>query len=154
MFRSPYLQRKWLPRWAAMAVLLFAAIQLVPFGHGHSAPPVVHEPVWNTPQTRQLAVDACYDCHSNQTQWPWYSNVAPISWLNQLDVTLGRRALNFSDWNAHPISASRIDRSIQRGSMPPFFYTPLHRSAQLTAAQKQQLIQGIEASLGASGSNP
>lgn len=136
-------------RGAIILVVLFLAIQLIPFGHAHSNPPVTQEPHWNSPQTRALVVAACYDCHSNQTTWPWYSNIAPVSWLTQADVNIGRQRLNFSTWNQHPVSTERIVRSIQRGSMPPFWYTPMHPNARLTPAQQQTLVRGIEASLGA-----
>ena len=76
------------PRWitlfifALLAILAVVAlallIQLVPYGRAHTNPPVVAEPNWDSPQTRELAVRACFDCHSNETTWPWYSNIAPI----------------------------------------------------------------------------
>src|SRR4030042_2927111 len=72
-------------RWGAIGlgvlIFLFAVIQAVPYGRDHSNPPVRQEPAWDSPATRALAVDACFDCHSNQHSWPWYSNIAPISWL-------------------------------------------------------------------------
>ena len=75
-------------------------IQFLPYGHDHTNPPVTAEPQWNSQQTRDLVTRACYDCHSNQTTWPWYSNIAPISWLIQHDVEEGRSRLNFTEWNA------------------------------------------------------
>ena len=60
-------------------------------------PPVVSEPKWDSPQTRTLAKRACFDCHSNETVWPWYSNVPPISWLVVSDTVRGRASLNFSN---------------------------------------------------------
>src|SRR5690348_18457917 len=81
------------------AIVLFGLIQLIPYGHNHTNPPVAQEPTWDSPQTRDLAVRACFDCHSNETVWPWYSNIAPLSWLIQHDVDEGRQNLNFSDWN-------------------------------------------------------
>ena len=51
------------------------------------------------PEVRQILATSCYDCHSNQTKWPWYTNVAPASWLVENDVKSGRPTLNFSDWN-------------------------------------------------------
>ena len=54
-------------------------IQLLPYGRDHTNPPVVAEPLWDSPQTRALAKRACFDCHSNETIWPWYTNVAPVS---------------------------------------------------------------------------
>jgi hypothetical protein len=81
------------------AVVLFALAQAVPYGRNHENPPVQAEPIWDSPRTRQLAKRACFDCHSNETTWPWYTNFAPFSWLAYNDVTGGRSALNFSEWN-------------------------------------------------------
>jgi hypothetical protein len=127
------------------AIGLFILIQLVPFGHNHTNPPVVQEPNWNSPQTRQLAVRACFDCHSNQTAWPWYTNVAPISWLTERDVVEGRRRLNFSEWNGLQRSAREMTRNISGGEMPPFYYVWLHPTANLSAADKLSLIDGLNA---------
>ena len=74
-------------------------IQFLPYGHDHTNPPVTAEPQWDNQQTRDLVTRACYDCHSNQTTWPWYSNIAPLSWLIQHDVEEGRSRLNFTEWN-------------------------------------------------------
>src|ERR1700674_2739250 len=82
----------------AIAVVLFGLIQLVPIGVSVTNPPVVSEPNWDSPQTRALAQRACFDCHSNETIWPWYSRVAPVSWLLASDVIQGRSRLNFSTW--------------------------------------------------------
>ena len=68
-------------RIVVIALILFGAIQLVPYGHNRSNPPVTGEPAWDSPQTRAYAKQACFDCHSNETIWPWYSYVAPASWL-------------------------------------------------------------------------
>lgn len=76
----------------------FVLMQLVSYGRNHTNPPVVSEPTWDSPETRALAVRACYDCHSNETVWPWYTNVAPVSWLIQREVAEGREELNFSTW--------------------------------------------------------
>ncbi len=134
-------------------IVLVIAIQFIPFGHAHSNPPVTQEPNWNSPQTRELAVAACYDCHSNQTNWRWYTNIAPISWLTQADVNGGRNNLNFSEWDQHPERTQRIVRAIQDGSMPPAWYTPMHPSARLSSSQQQALIKGLEATFGASTSS-
>jgi hypothetical protein len=71
-----------------IAVLLL--IQLVPYGHDHANPSGGQPIAWDSPRTEQLMTDACMDCHSNLTHWPWYSNIAPISWLVQKDVEDGR----------------------------------------------------------------
>ncbi len=145
-------------------ILLFLAIQLIPVWLVQTDPPVVNEPKWNSPQTAALVHRACYDCHSNQTVWPWYSRVAPVSWFVTQDVLRGRNRLNFSEWGvARPqggegregregTSAFQMARTIERGDMPPWEYLPLHPDANLTPTEKQELIQGLEASLG--GTNP
>ncbi len=127
-------------------IVLFALIQLIPYGHRN--PPVIQEPAWDRPQTRDLAVRACYDCHSNQTVWPWYATVAPISWAFQLDVDEARRQLNFSEWNRLQPGAAKAVDDVQRGRMPSKSYVSSHPSADLTPEQKAVLIQGLKAILG------
>ena len=131
-------------------VLVFIAIQLVPYGHNHTNPSVQAEPQWDSPQTRDLAVRACFDCHSNQTVWTWYSNIAPVSWLIQHDVEEGRSKLNFSQWNLPQREARDAPREVQRGRMPQWYYVLLHPSANLSADEKQSLIRGLNASVGQS----
>lgn len=126
----------------------FGLIQLVPFGHTNTNPPVVAEPAWNSPQTRALFQRACFDCHSNQTKWPWYSHVAPMSWLVERDVDTGRQHLNFSQWNQPQRHAKDVAEQVSSGNMPLWFYLPMHPAARLSAAEKQQLIAGAAASLG------
>jgi hypothetical protein len=129
-------------------VVLGLLIQLIPLPGRGSNPAVVSEPKWDSPQTRALVKRACFDCHSNETVWPWYSYVAPVSWLVYGDTMQGRSRLNFSEWNTgFPRSAGEITGMIQEGEMPPAVYLPMHPSAQLTAAEKQQLITGLTNSL-------
>jgi hypothetical protein len=108
---------------------------------------VVQEPAWDSPETRALAKRACFDCHSNETVWPWYSNIAPVSWLVARDVTEGRDAMNFSDWGQTAQRGQKVARQVQRGAMPPSFYPPMHPTAQLTADERDQLIAGLQKSL-------
>lgn len=91
---------------------------------------------------------ACYDCHSNQTVWPWYSNIAPVSWLVERDVNSGRRHLNFSEWEQPGRHAKDVAEQIKEGEMPPWFYRPMHPEARLTDEEKQVLMSGAEKSLG------
>ena len=126
---------------------LFVLIQLVPFGRNHTNPPVVQEPSWDSAETRALAKRACFDCHSNETVWPWYSNIAPVSWLVAHDVSEGRRAMNFSDWGQTTERGQKVARQILRGEMPPSFYLPMHPTAQLAADERTQLIAGLQKSL-------
>jgi len=132
-------------------VVLFVLIQAVPYGRSHSNPPVLAEPRWDSPTTRALAARACFDCHSNLTQWRWYSNVAPVSWLVQNDVSGGRSSFNFSEWNKpQDTSIGDIVEAIQGGSMPPWFYTIMHGNASLTSEEKNSLIRGLQATFASS----
>jgi Haem-binding domain len=124
-------------------VCFFLLIQAVPYGRDHSNPPVVAEPKWDSAESRALAVRACYDCHSNESVWPWYSDVAPFSWLIQRDVDGGRRRLNFSDWTSNTRRADRLARALAEGQMPPFYYVWMHPSAQLTTAEAAQLSSAL-----------
>ena len=117
-------------------------IQLVPYGRNHQNPPVAAEPSWDTPQTRELAVSACFDCHSNETVWPWYSNIAPFSWYIQSHVDEGRQILNFSEWN-RPQRSGEAAEAVREGSMPPLSYTLIHPKARLTDAQITALANGL-----------
>ena len=128
-------------------VLVGLLIQLIPLPGRGNNPPVAAEPKWDSPQTRALVKRACFDCHSNETVWSWYSYVAPVSWLVYLDTMEGRSRMNFSDWNNRSRSANEVVRIIQESEMPPAIYLPMHPSAQLTSAEKQQLIAGLTNSL-------
>lgn len=149
-----------------LIVLVCLVIQLIPLGGLQTDPPVVREPPWDSPATRALAVRACFDCHSNQTTWPWYARVAPVSWLVTYDTLRGRRALNLSEWGVARSGGegeggfegggreggggegSRgAARTIENGSMPPWYYVLLHPDANLSPAEKQQLMQGLQNSL-------
>jgi mono/diheme cytochrome c family protein len=143
--------RKWLKRGGIAAATLLVVIQLVPYGRNHTNPPVQSEPTWDSPETRALAVTACYDCHSNETNWGrWYESVAPASWLVQKDVEDGRQRFNFSTWDqgGKPREIDELWRVLQNGSMPPWQYTPLHPEAKLTDAEVTQLIAGLKATTG------
>ncbi|MEZ5991593.1 MAG: heme-binding domain-containing protein [Planctomycetota bacterium] len=129
-------------------LVLAAVIQLVPYGRDHSNPPVTGEPQWDSATTRDLAKRTCYDCHSNETDWPWYSNVAPVSWLVQRDVDEGRSKLNFSEWDRKQKHADEAAEEVRDGEMPLWIYLPTHPEARLTEAEKQQLITGLEATFG------
>jgi hypothetical protein len=88
---------------------------------------------------------SCYDCHSNETVWPWYSNIAPSSWLVEDDVHTGRRHLNFSLWEKYPLSRkvaklSGIFDQVSKGDMPLGKYLLLHPNARLTPAERDTLL--------------
>jgi len=139
--------KKLVLRLLAAAAVIFALIQFVPFGHNRTNPPVVSEPKWSSPQARSLAKEHCFQCHSNETNWTWYSNIAPGSWLIAMDVIEGRGRFNFSDWNSHPGEPDEIAEAIQSGSMPPIQYWAFHPSSRMNDQQKQGLIQALGSSI-------
>ncbi len=145
----------WLIAIVVAGVLL---LQLVPYGRAHDNPPTVQEPNWDSAQTRELAARACYDCHSNTTVWPWYSNIAPVSWLVQRDVDEGREHLNFSDWNQSHAEHGHEEHEVEElgevvleGEMPPANYLITHPEARLTQAELAALAAGLLATAQMSG---
>jgi hypothetical protein len=134
-----------------VAVALVLVIQLVPYGRAHANPPVTGEPAWATPRTRELMVRACFDCHSNEVEWPWYSRIAPISWIVTDHVDEGRAAVNYSQWDTGGgDEAHETIETIAEGEMPPGYYTlfGLHGDAKLTEAERAELIAGLQATPG------
>ena len=129
-------------------VLAFVAIQFVPYGRDHVNPPLGPEPTWDSPETRALAKQACFDCHSNETEWPAYSRVAPVSWLIQHDVSEGRAVLNFSDWQRAQKEAKDAPQEILEREMPPAIYQFMHAHARLSDADRDRLARGLANTLG------
>jgi len=126
----------------------FLLIQLIPYGLGHTNPPVIAEPPWDSPQTRASFMQVCGDCHSNETIWPWYSHVAPVSWLIQHDVEEGREYLNVSEWGMREFEAEEAAEVYKEGEMPPLQYYPTHPEARLPAAERSAFIQGLVITFG------
>lgn len=122
-------------------VVVAVLIQFIPVDRTN--PPVSAEPNWDSPQTRALAKDACFDCHSNETVWPLYAKIAPVSWLIARDVDEGRSELNFSEWGRGETDIDELEEVINEGEMPPWYYTVMHPEAKLSDSEKQQLIDGL-----------
>ena len=137
--------------WAiGIAVVAFVLIQFVPYGRSsHSNPPATNDFRWADPKAEAIARTSCYDCHSNETEWWWATNIAPMSWLVQRDVDGARSSSNFSEWDGR-LSTEGLREAIN-GEMPPFQYTLIHPDAKLSDAEKQTLVAGFEASLAANG---
>jgi hypothetical protein len=129
----------------------FALMQLVPYGRMHSNPPVIKELQWDSPRTRELAVRACFSCHSNETRWPWYANVAPLSWVVEFDVQVARSVINFSEWNRTYDLALYSGQSVMTGNMPTLKYRMAHPEANLTEQETLELARGLDATLRAPG---
>ncbi len=142
-------------------IVLIALIQFVPTQH--SNPPAADPVVFADPNAEAIARRACYDCHSNQTVWPWYAYIAPFSWYTINHVAEGRAQLNFSDVAATLTQARAGDEdgeqttmaelaeesaeTINKNEMPPAYYTLIHTDALLSAADKATLIAGINQAL-------
>jgi hypothetical protein len=126
-------------------IIVFAAIQAIPYGRSHNNPPVIIEPEWDLASTRELALRACFDCHSNETYWPWYSKIAPVSWWTLSHVEEGRDELNFSEWSWSNNEVDEISKSVMDGEMPPSYYNLAPGSRALSKSERDQLIRGFVA---------
>lgn len=125
------------------------AIQFIPYGKNHTNPAVSGTPTWDSPRTQQLFNRACADCHSHETKYLWYSDIAPISWLVQHDVEEGREHFNVSAWGVQTKNdGDEAAKEVREGSMPPWFYLPTHPEAKLNDAEKKELIEGLEKTFG------
>ncbi len=101
-------------------IILIIVIQFIPYGRKHTNPQIVSEPEWNSLETRDLFFQTCKDCHSNETEWPWYSNIAPISWLIQYDVNEGREHFNVSMWGIQKRNeGEEAAEELQEGAFSP-----------------------------------
>jgi hypothetical protein len=135
---------------AVTGVLVVLAIQIVPYGRAHSNPPVTGEPQWATPETRVLMERACFQCHSNLVDYPWYANVAPMSWAVQSHVDGARDEVSFSEFATDRGKADESIEEILDGSMPPAYFTRfgLNPDAKLTETEKALLVEGLRATPG------
>ena len=131
-------------RWiVAAGAVVFVLIQLIPMSRSN---PPISQDIAAPPQIEALLQRSCYDCHSNQTRWPWYAHVAPVSWLVIRDVEQGRKHLNFSTWDKYaddPETVIRklrnIDKVMHNGSMPLWYYLRVHSEAHLNDADRQAI---------------
>jgi hypothetical protein len=93
---------------------------------------------------------SCYDCHSNHTVWPWYTNVSPVNWLVYDDVNSGRHKMNFSEWGKLSVSKQstklqNISENVKDGDMPLPKYLLIHRDAVLSQQEKDILCKWADA---------
>ena len=130
-----------------VAVVLIG-IQLVGF---ETTNPNVLADIQTPMEIKTILKNSCYDCHSNETKWPWYSKVAPISWYIIYDVNEGREALNFSDWDKLTTDkqyklVGKIVQEIDEDEMPPSLYSIMHSSARLGIEKKGELKKWLQQS--------
>lgn len=136
-------------------VLIFGIIQLIP----NELPPAAAQPredllnneLVNT-EVAQLLKTSCYDCHSNETNYPWYSHIAPVSWLVARDVREGREELNFSKWQEYDLNKmlgklEDISEEVSEEKMPMKIYTLIHPSANLDVTQRELIIAWAESTM-------
>lgn len=136
----------------AVGALIF--MQFLPLGVSRDNPPVVNEITWDSMTTEALAKRACYDCHSNESIWPWYSYIAPVSWMVVQDVVKGRAVLNFSEWTPEQAAAVKVEDAVELVSkdlMPLPYYEILHPEARLSETEEGRLIIGLIDTLAAPG---
>ncbi|MBE2267474.1 MAG: heme-binding domain-containing protein [Anaerolinea sp.] len=137
---------KWLVWGIGLLLVVFVLMQLVRFvvpDFQLDNPPVTQQVMWSSPEAEQLWKQACADCHSNETVYPWYSYVAPVGWLVAHDVHEGRENLNIS--TDRRIEWDEMIEEIEEGGMPLPNYVLMHPDANLTDAQKETLMAGIRA---------
>jgi Haem-binding domain len=142
---------------AALLALLAAplAAQVARAGRANPASPPPARDIAAPAPIEALLIRACYDCHSNRPKWPWYSRVAPASWLVARDVALGRKELNFSEWGSYyPQTRSRklqwVGRVLRERAMPPWTYRLMHPRERLTVAERAMLERWIESAISTS----
>ena len=142
--------KRWLKITLIALAVIIVVIQFIPVPH--SNPPVKSDIV-APPAVKTVLVKGCYDCHSNQTTWPWYVHVAPVSWLLWSDVGDGRQKMNFSEWGSYPpAQQAKLMRAswkeVSEGDMPPWYYRLMHAPSKLSAGDKailQQWAQSVPA---------
>jgi hypothetical protein len=121
-------------------VFIIVGIQFIPVERTN--PPVTSD-IDAPADIKTILKKACYDCHSNETNWPWYSKVAPISFVTVGDVNEGREHLNFSEWGNYTDKTDRIKdeiwEEIREEHMPPWMYRVSHSESKLTPEEKNLL---------------
>ena len=128
--------------------VVFALIQLIPYGRNHTNPPVLQEPPWDSPATRETFLRVCGNCHSNRTVWPWYGSIAPFSWLVQYDVDQARENLNVTEWGRKKYKGDEAADEVREGDMPPLYYKPLHPESWLGDKERREFVAGLVKTFG------
>ena len=129
-----------------IGILFFAgALLLAQAIRPERSNPPVSSDISCDPQVKSLLHRACYNCHSNGTVWPWYSSIAPISWLVASDVSEARQHLNFSLWGTYD-SGTRfyklkgIEEEVGEAEMPLWYYSIMHKEARLSSAERDRIV--------------
>ena len=129
----------------ALGITIVAFVVLAQFVRIDRTNPPVESDVLAPPEVKATLRAACYDCHSNETVWPWYSPIAPVSWLLAYDVGKGREELNFSTWQRSDAKQQQKNlketvETVNDGEMPPWYYVLVHPEARLADKDRQALV--------------
>ena len=134
--------KTWIARIGFILLVAPIGIQFVPIERTN---PLVESDVAVPAELKVVLRRACYDCHSNETRWPWYARVAPVSWLIANDVKEGRKEVNFSVWNQFTGSRrarkfKEIVEQVEQNKMPQWYYLLVHPDAKLSTGDKEMII--------------
>jgi hypothetical protein len=145
--------KKWIVRIGVGLAAVLIAIQFVPVERTN---PPIESDVPVDGALKSVLRRSCYDCHSNETRWPWYSYVAPFSWLIANDVKEGRREVNFSVWNQFTGARrarkfKEIVEQVEGNKMPQWYYVLLHPEAKLSASDKEMILKWAKRPLSGAG---
>jgi cytochrome c551/c552 len=129
-----------------VVIVVLIGIQFIPVSKTN--PPVTGE-IKAPRNVMQILRNSCYDCHSNEVKWPWYSNVAPMSWLVVYDVKEAREHINFSEWQSYSgedkdENIEEIWEEVEEGNMPLWYYLPLHPEAKLSDKDKETIKNWVQ----------
>lgn len=132
-----------------IVIIVFILMQPISPIHMDKTNPPVRSDIPAPHTVKPIMRKACYDCHSHETTWPWYSHVAPVSWLLESDVQEGRRELNFSEWSAYPshtrdAKLKEIYEELQEEAMPPWYYSLMHPGARLAPGERNVMMNWIQ----------
>jgi hypothetical protein len=135
--------KTWIARVGIILLVALIGIQFVPIERTN--PPVeIDVPV--SAELKAVLRRSCYDCHSNETRWPWYAHIAPVSFLIASDVKEGRRQVNFSVWSQYTVSRrarklKEITEQVEQNKMPQWYYVLVHPEAKLSAGDKEMIVR-------------
>ena len=120
-------------------VVLFVLAHFIP---AEKTNPLVTQDIQTPDDVKTILKKACYDCHSNESVWPWYSNIVPVKMMIAKHVVEGRKHLNFSEWDSYNDTKKehKLEETweeIEKGAMPLSNYIPLHKEAKLSDEEKE-----------------
>ena len=134
---------KWIKQIVVVLIIVLVTMQFIPVDR--SNPSDRGQPA-APPEVETILRRACYDCHSNETRWRWYAQIAPISFLLARDVKEGRREVNFSIWDRYEQrrkarKLKEIVKEVEEGDMPPWYYVSVHADAKLSQADREAIVK-------------